>query len=398
MPRSKSKSRSPVLPRTLVVLVAAALVLFLGGEAWHLARSGRGRVVLARCGLIAPARVSGLFTREIRAGLEAAGATPESIRVAAAPRAASAPAGADTVWRVRLRADASLFQANYALTRRVEALGGDVLSGRERRESAGVTALTLVFGLRGRPLHEVVLVRGAPAAEPAERPAPRLALVVYGFGDDLDEARRWFGLPAPFAVAITPGTKASAAMVRAAREKGREVVLHLPLEPVNYPQLNPGPGTLLVTMKPDHVTGTVRRWLDQAGPVVGVANHMGSLATQDMTLVGAVYRELRRRDLPFIHVQPAAGAVCRPLAAEMGVVYEEPGAVLDAEARAKAPKLIDARWDELLKRAHARGHLSVWVRATPLTREWLLRATSVKRLGGVDLAPLSGVMRRPAVL
>ena len=37
-------------------------------------------------------------------------------------------------------------------------------------------------------------------------------------------------------------------------------------------------------------------------------------------------------------------------------------------------------------------------RATPLSREWLKRATTVKRLGGVDLAPLSGVIRRPAVL
>jgi polysaccharide deacetylase 2 family uncharacterized protein YibQ len=117
-----------------------------------------------------------------------------------------------------------------------------------------------------------------------------------------------------------------------------------------------------------------------------------------MTLVSAVYRELRRRDLPFIHVQPAAGAVCRPLAAEMGVIYEEPGAVMDVEARAKSAKALDARWDELLKRARTRGRLSVWVRATPLTRAWLLRATTVKRLRGVDLAPLSGVMRRPAVL
>ena len=29
----------------------------------------------------------------------------------------------------------------------------------------------------------------------------------------------------------------------------------------------------------------------------------------------------------------------------------------------------------------------VWVRATPLSREWLKRATTVKRRGGVVLAP-----------
>ena len=87
MPRIKSKS--PVLPRTLVVLLAAALVLFVGGETWHLVRSGKARVALARAGLIAPETVSGLFSREIRAGLDAAGAVPESVHVVAAASAAT---------------------------------------------------------------------------------------------------------------------------------------------------------------------------------------------------------------------------------------------------------------------------------------------------------------------
>ena len=391
MPRNKR--RSPALPRTLVVLVVSALLLFLCGEAWLLARSGRGRVALARWGLGDRARVVTLFAREIRDGLAAAGIAADSVRE-------HDPGGSPGAvrWRVGLRPEASLFQANYAVSRRVEELGGMVLAGRETVGPRGETRLTLLLGLPKRALHELVLVRGIRPGEPSERPAPRLALVLFGFGDDLDEARRDFDLPVPFAVAIVPEAKASSAMFRAAHETGREVVLHIPLEPINYPQLTPGPGTLLVTVKPDRATGTVRRWLDQAGPVVAVANHMGSLATQDMTLMGAVYRELRRRHLPFVHLLPAAGAVCRPLAAEMGVIYDEPDAVLDAEAHAKSAKALNQRWGEILARARKRERTTVWVRATPLTREWLRRATTVRRLGGVDLAPLSGVIRRPVML
>ena len=391
MPRKKR--RSSALPRTLIVLAVMALLLFLSGEAWMLARSGQGRVALARWGIGSRARVVTLFAREIRDGLAAAGIAADSVREGAPHDGPGA-----VRWRVGLRPDASLLQANYAVSHRVEELGGVVLSGRETLGPRGETRLTLLLGLPKRGLHELLLVRGVRPDEPSERPAPRLALVLFGFGDDLDEAKRVFDLPVPFAVALTPDAKTSSAMFRAAHEKGREVVLHVPLEPVNYPQLNPGPGTLLVTMKPDRATGTMRRWLDQAGPVVGVANHMGSLATQDMTLMGAVYRELRRRHLPFIHLLPAAGAVCRPLAAEMGVIYDEPDAVLDAETRAKTPKALDRRWGEILERARTRERTAVWVRATPLSREWLKRATTVKRLDGVDLAPLSGVIRRPAVL
>jgi len=390
---SRSKRRSPTLPRTLVVLLFAALLLFLGGEGWMLARTGKGTVTLARCGLAPPRRAVAIFAREIRAGLAAAGVVPDSVRESGTSRGPAA-----VRWRVGLTPDASLLQANYAVSRRIEQLGGVVLAGRETDGSRGATRLTLLLGFPARPLHELVLVRPPRGVEPGVRAAPRLALVLFGFGDDADEARRFFDLPVPFAVAIAPGSRTSSAMFRAAREKGREVVLHLPLEPVNYPALNPGPGTLLVTMKPDLATGTVRRWLDQAGPVVGVANHMGSLATQDMTLMGAVFRELQRRHLPFIHVQPTAGSVCRALAAEMGVIYDQPGAVLDLEARSKSTKRLDQRWSEILERARDRGRAMVWVRATPRTREWLRRATTAKRLGGVNLAPLSGVIRRPAVL
>jgi polysaccharide deacetylase 2 family uncharacterized protein YibQ len=391
MPRKRR--RSPALPRTLIVLAATALLLLLGGEAWRLARSVPGRVALARWGFGDRERVVTLFAHEIRDGLAAAGVSADSVLEHAVRRDSGA-----VRWRVGLRPDASLLQVNYAVSRRVEELGGIVLVGRETAGPRGETRVTLLVGLPKRGLHEVSLVRGSRSEEPSERPAPRLALVLFGFGDDLDEARRVFDLPVPFAVALTPDAKTSSAMFRAAHRLGREIVLHIPLEPVNYPQLNPGPGTLLVTMKPDRATGTMRRWLDRSGPVVGVANHMGSLATQDMTLMGAVYRELRRRHLPFIHVQPAAGAVCRSLAAEMGVIYDEPDAVLDNETRATIAKALDRRWGEILEQARAGGHAVVWVRATPLSREWLKRATTVKRLEGVDLAPLSGVIRRPAVL
>jgi polysaccharide deacetylase 2 family uncharacterized protein YibQ len=389
----KRKRRSSALPRAFLVLAVCALLLVLGAEAWRLVRSDPGRVTLARWGLGGRDRVVALFAREIRDGFAAAGVPADSVREGASRGDRKA-----VPWRVGLRPDASLFQVNYAVSRRIEELGGVVLGGRETAGPRGETRLTLLLGLPKRGLHELLLVRGAPTDEPAERLAPRLALVLFGFGNDLDRARRVFDLSVPFAVALVPDTRASGAMFRAAHQAGREVVLHIPLEPINYPQLNPGPGTLLVTMKPDRATGTVRRWLDQSGPVVGVANHMGSLATQDMTLMGAVYRELRRRHLPFIHAQPAAGAVCRSLAAEMGVIYDEPDAVLDTEARARTAKDLDRRWGEILKQTRARGRAVVWVRLTPLTSDWLRRATTVKRLGGVDLAPLSGVIRRPAVL
>lgn len=414
MPKRKPRKKA-AFPAGLVTLAAVALFAFAAGEAWLLVNSDSGRLKLARyLGFGDPARITLIIGRQVHRGLAAFGVPPDSIHdLVPGPRdarAEAAPRGSDETdagsvegrplvrWRVGLEADQSLFQANYAISHFVEEAGGVVLSGRESQVRPGETTVTLLLGLPRRATHEITLVRNTRVLEGGERAPARLALVLYGFGDDPAHAAAVFGVSAPFAVAIAPGASWSGSLFRAARRASREVVLHLPLEPINYPQVTPGPGTVLVTMKPGEITGLTRRYIDQAGPVAAVANHMGSLATQDMTVMSAVYRELKRRHLPFIHLSPAAGAVCRPLAAQLGVMYEEPDAVLDGETRGPDVRALDRRWDAVLAQARARGSLMVWLRASPLVRDWLARATAPRRLQGVDLVPLSSLLKRPAEL
>ncbi len=392
MPKRKSESR--ISARKALLLAAAALTVFLAGEAWNLARSDAGRILLAgRLGLGDPAQVTRIVGREIHRGLDALGIPRDSIR-----ESVSQGGPAPVRWRVGLRPDASLLQTNYAITRCVEEHGAAVLSGRESFGRQGESLVTLLVGLPRRPTHEVVLVRPLPVrGEKPDEPA-RLALVLYGFDEDPDRAPAAFALRLPFAVAIVPGGPASGRLFREARDRDREVVLHLPLEPLNYPQSNPGPGTVLVTMSEARITGLLRRHLAQSGSVVAVANDAGSLATQDMSVMTALYRELARRHLPFLHMQPAAGSVCRTLAGDLGVTYQEPDAVMDAEARAAKPAALDRRWKQLLKQARDRGRLMVMVRATPQVMAWLPGALAAKRLEGVGLVPLTAVLRRPVAL
>jgi len=95
--------------------------------------------------------------------------------------------------------------------------------------------------------------------------------VLYGFGDDSDHAAAMFALAVPFAVAIVPGAENSARLFREAHAHDRELVLHLPLEPLNYPQVNPGPGTVLVTMNESRITGLLRRHLKEQDKLVSEA-------------------------------------------------------------------------------------------------------------------------------
>jgi len=387
--RRKKSSRSS-LPRGLGWLVAALLILFGIGEAYRFSNSEHGQLILARhLGLGDPKRTGDLIAGRIRAALSRAGVPGDSV----AERSSRSGASLST-WRIGVEPGRSLLQLNYAVARALESEGVAVLSGEEAAAQGGGSMIRLTAGLPMRATHELDLVRlsrrpGAPVEVQG-----RLAIVLYGFGDDVRAADSSFTLPVPFGVAVAPGRPASRAVFRAAHAAGREVVLHLPLEPIDYPRVNPGPATLLVTMSPAKITSALHHDIDQAAPVAAVANHMGSLATQDMTVMRSVFHELRRADLPFVHLMPAAGAVCKSLAAEMGVPYSEPDMVLDAESRQHDTKALDGRWKEALARARTRGTCVIWIRATPLTRRWLAAALQPQRLSGVNLVPLSAILRK----
>ncbi len=375
----------------ILALLAAAVVLFVAGEAVMISRSESGKLRFARTfGFVDQPELTKLVSRQLHRALTAAGVPADSVRERTVE-----DGPVSLRWTAGIPDDASLLQANYAITRTLEEAGAEVLAGREEHPAGGATRVVLTVGLPHRPTHELVLMRGPLREVPLEKRATRIAIVLYGFADDARAADSVFAQPEPFAVALLPAARNSAAVFKAAHQRQRAVVLMVPLEPVNYPQVNPGPGTLLVTMKPTRIAESVDRYLDQAGHVTAVANHMGSLATQDMTVMTAVYRTLRQHRVPFVHLMPAPGAVCKALASEMGVAYEEPGAVLDAEPRMKDTRALDKRWKAVVELAHTRGELTVWIRLTPMTRRWLARALDRKRLPAVDLVPLESLIKRP---
>ena len=395
MAKRKSRSASPGIPRALVVLAICAVAAFAAGEGWSLFHSDAGRLALERLGLGDAASVTRIVGRNARRGLEAVGISRDSVRESE-PDSDSGPASVR--WRVGLKPGTSLLQANYAVTEAMRHAGAAVLSGRESIGPHGESVVAMTLGLGSRPTHRIVLVRAALGPEDSEKRVGRVALVLYGFGDDVKEARELFEKPLPFAVAIVPGSPSTAELLAAAHRGQREVLVHLPLEPLNYPRINPGPGTLLVTMSPSQIAGRVKKWLEQSAPAIAVSNHMGSLATQDMQVMTSVYKEVRRANLPFIHVQPAPGSVCKTLASDLGIAYGEPDELLDPDVNANRARALDQRWSALLDRARDRGAITVWVRASPRTGAWLAKISDPRKLGGVSLVPLSSVIRRPVTL
>ncbi len=134
----------------------------------------------------------------------------------------------------------------------------------------------------------------------AEPGGQRVAVLIDDIGFDLGAAEELARLRAPIAFAILPHAPHAAAAADLLHAAGKEILLHLPMEPASYPEENPGPGALLIAMEAGEVRRKIAENLAAVPHVSGVNNHMGSRFMEDETRLRVVMDELAKRGLFFV--------------------------------------------------------------------------------------------------
>ena len=147
----------------------------------------------------------------------------------------------------------------------------------------------------------------------------RAAIVIDDMGQDLDAAHALLRQPYPLTFSVLPDLPHSAQTARQAHAAGREVMLHLPMEPEPGSGARPGPGGISVGMKSDEVAQTIHSDLGSVPFARGVNNHMGSRATTDAALMGEVMRVLAARGLYFVDSRTTAETNALNVARRMGL-------------------------------------------------------------------------------
>ena len=147
----------------------------------------------------------------------------------------------------------------------------------------------------------------------------RAAIIIDDLGQDLEGARKLLELPHPLTFSVLPGLPHSARTAEEAHRKGREVMLHLPMEPQPGAPALPGPGEIKIGMTSEQVARIIQADLESVPYARGVNNHMGSRATADPALMAAVMRVLAERRLFFVDSRTTAETTALGVARRMGV-------------------------------------------------------------------------------
>lgn len=137
-------------------------------------------------------------------------------------------------------------------------------------------------------------------------------------------------MPAPLTLAYLPYAKNLAEHTARARKNGHELMVHMPMEPMNG-ALDGGPRVLKTTQSDEELRDTLHWGLSQFDGYVGMNNHMGSRITQDKRAMRVIMKDLKARGLFFIDSKTIGASVAADAARDVGLDYAERDVFLDHE-------------------------------------------------------------------
>ena len=158
-----------------------------------------------------------------------------------------------------------------------------------------------------------------------------VAVVIDDMGVSVPHTRDILSLEKPITASFLTYGAANRKQVKEAKEKGFEVMLHVPMMP--HAKADLAPVTLSPDMQEDEIKNDFVQMLDRYKGLgmKGINNHMGSLFTEDEKSLGYVMQILKDRNLFFLDSKTTAKSVGAKVAAEYGVPYIARDVFLDNE-------------------------------------------------------------------
>jgi polysaccharide deacetylase 2 family uncharacterized protein YibQ len=229
-----------------------------------------------------------------------------------------------------------------------------------------------------------------PAAPPPG--AALVAVIIDDMGVDRARSARAAALPGPLTLAFLPYARDVGAQAAAARAKGHELMVHVPMEPTAE-GVDPGPDALLTGLDGAENLRRLRAALGAFDGYVGLNNHMGSRFTAERRGLEPVLAEAARAGLLFVDSRTTPASVALDVAREKRMPSARRDVFLDHEA---TPEAVRAALRRLEETARRQGHAIAIGHPHDATVEALAEWLPTLAARGFALVPVSHVVRLQA--
>lgn len=196
---------------------------------------------------------------------------------------------------------------------------------------------------------------------------PVVAVIIDDLGDRPVEGRRAVALPGPVACSVLPHTPYARELARTAHLRGKEVLLHQPLEADSRNQFL-GPGAITGEFDRERFSATLRDNLAVIPHVSGLNNHMGSRLTRGREAMRWLMSDLKKTPLFFVDSRTTEASVAYDLAREMAVPAARRDVFLDHDPD---PEHVAVQWEKLKREARRHGYAVAIGHPHPVTLQVL---------------------------
>lgn len=145
-----------------------------------------------------------------------------------------------------------------------------------------------------------------------------LALVIDDMGYKKSIGSQLLDLDMPISFAFLPFGPHTDILVKKARQKNKDILLHMPMEAMDS-KWDPGPGALFTSMTRQEIKKRTEEALQSMHPVIGVNNHMGSRFTANRAGMEPCLAFIEEKNLFFLDSLTSSQSVGYSLAREMGL-------------------------------------------------------------------------------
>ena len=226
-----------------------------------------------------------------------------------------------------------------------------------------------------------------PQAGKAE--GPRVAIVLEGLGIGANAtAEALARLPPEVTYAFSPYGIDVERWVNRARSEGHEVLLQVGMEPLDFPDNDPGPQTLLTALSAEQNIDRLHWFMSRFQGYVGVTALMGARFTATDLALAPVLRDVGKRGLIYFDDGASPRSAAGQIAGASNVSYARADAVLDGVATASE---IDSALNRLEATARARGVAIGAASTLPVTIERIAQWARGAEDRGITLVPVSAV-------
>ena len=160
-----------------------------------------------------------------------------------------------------------------------------------------------------------------PSAIAAEK--HKVAIVIDDFGNNMKGTEQMLSLPIPLTIAVMPFLPSTKADAKAAHQKGYEVIIHMPMEPIRGKRSWLGPNAITTDLSDEEIRKRVELAVADVPHAVGMNNHMGSKVTADERVMRIVLSVCKKHGLFYLDSKTNSKSVAGKVAKELNVPVVE---------------------------------------------------------------------------